>query len=55
MFPVQAISDLIKEMRSGPPAEIASELKRYYQAASNFRQSLPALGGELDDLILPDL
>ena len=46
---------MIKEMRSVPTAQIASELHRDYEAVLNFRHDLQELCDELDDLTLSDV
>ncbi|AUX07826.1 hypothetical protein AArcSl_1879 [Halalkaliarchaeum desulfuricum] len=54
-FPIEEMFYMIKEMRSVPTAQIASELERDYEAVLNFRHDLQELCGELDDLVLSDV
>ncbi len=46
---------MIKERRSVPTAQIASELERDHESVLNFRHDLQELCGELDDLVLLDV
>ena len=54
-FPIEEMFYMIKEMRSVRSAQIASELKREYEAVLNFRHDLQEFCGELDDLVLSDV
>ena len=45
---------VIKEMRSVPAAQTASDLERDYEAVLNFRHGLQELCGELNGLTLSD-
>lgn len=54
-FPIEEMFYMIKEMRSVPTAQIASELERDYEAVLNFRHDLQEVCGELDDLMLSDV
>jgi len=54
-FPIEEMFYMIKEMRSVPTAQIASELERDYEAVLNFRHDLQELCGERDDLTLSDV
>jgi transposase-like protein len=54
-FPIEEMFYMIKEMRSVPTAQIASELNRDYEAVLNFRYDLQELCGELDELTLTDV
>ncbi|WP_157972500.1 hypothetical protein [Saliphagus sp. LR7] len=52
---VEEIFYMIKERRSVPTAQIASELERDHESVLNFRHDLQELCGELDDLVLLDV
>ena len=54
-FPIEEMFYMIKEMRSVPTAQIASELDRDYEAVLNFRHELQELSGELDELTLSEV
>ena len=54
-FPIEEMFYMIKEMRSVPTAQIASDLHRDYEAVLNFRHDLQELCGELTGLTLSDV
>ena len=54
-FPIKEMFYMIKEMRSVPTAQIASDLHRDYEAVLNFRHDLQELCGELTELRLSDV
>jgi len=54
-FPIEEMFYIIKEMRSVPTAQIASDLGRDYEAVLNFRHDLQELCGGLGDLTLSEV
>ena len=54
-FPIEEMFYMIKEMRSVPTAQVASDLERDYEAVLNFRHDLQEMCGQLDDLTLSDV